>query len=141
MTAPEGCVVNCSFPAAVAARMQVGHFMTEMVFRALSPQFPIASSPAAAALPPRQTSFTAGGTTGNPVHHDHTRGRNGRQQFHDGHHCAIFPANGANTPVEIFESDTPLMVEENAFCLIRADQGRNAEAWAAKWLSACRMTS
>ena len=25
MTAPEGCVVNCSFPAAVAARMQVGH--------------------------------------------------------------------------------------------------------------------
>ncbi|RLA98260.1 MAG: hydantoinase B/oxoprolinase family protein, partial [Deltaproteobacteria bacterium] len=29
----------------------------------------------------------------------------------DGHHCAIFPANGANTPVEIFESDTPLLVE------------------------------
>jgi N-methylhydantoinase B len=29
----------------------------------------------------------------------------------DGHHCAIFPANGANTPVEIFESDTPLIVE------------------------------
>jgi N-methylhydantoinase B len=29
----------------------------------------------------------------------------------DGHHCAIFPANGANTPVEIFESDTPLRVE------------------------------
>ena len=32
----------------------------------------------------------------------------------DGHHCAIFPANGANTPVEIFESDTPLMVEERS---------------------------
>ena len=30
----------------------------------------------------------------------------------DGHHCAIFPANGANTPVEILESDTPLLVEE-----------------------------
>ncbi len=29
----------------------------------------------------------------------------------DGHHCAIFPANGANTPVEILESDTPLIVE------------------------------
>jgi N-methylhydantoinase B len=34
----------------------------------------------------------------------------------DGHHCAIFPANGANTPVEIFESDTPLIVEER--CLV-----------------------
>jgi N-methylhydantoinase B len=32
----------------------------------------------------------------------------------DGHHCAIFPANGANTPVEIFESDTPLIVVERS---------------------------
>jgi N-methylhydantoinase B len=32
----------------------------------------------------------------------------------DGHHCAIFPANGANTPAEIFESDTPLIVEERS---------------------------
>jgi N-methylhydantoinase B len=32
----------------------------------------------------------------------------------DGHQCAIFPANGANTPVEIFESDTPLIVEERS---------------------------
>ncbi len=40
MVAPDGCVVNCSFPAAVAARMQVGHFMTEMVFRALAPAVP-----------------------------------------------------------------------------------------------------
>jgi N-methylhydantoinase B len=29
----------------------------------------------------------------------------------DGHYVSIFPANGANTPVEIFESDTPLLVE------------------------------
>ena len=29
----------------------------------------------------------------------------------DGHHCAIFPANGANTPVEILESDTSMIIE------------------------------
>ncbi|RLC02067.1 MAG: hydantoinase B/oxoprolinase family protein, partial [Deltaproteobacteria bacterium] len=40
MAAPEGTIVNCKFPAAVAARMQVGHFMTEMVFRALSAAIP-----------------------------------------------------------------------------------------------------
>ncbi len=34
----------------------------------------------------------------------------GASSGRDGHHCAIFPANGANTPVEIFESDTPLLV-------------------------------
>ena len=35
LTAPEGSVVNCKFPAAVAARMGVGHFMTEVMYRAL----------------------------------------------------------------------------------------------------------
>ena len=40
MTAPEGSVVNCKFPAAVAARMQIGHFMTEMVFKALAAATP-----------------------------------------------------------------------------------------------------
>ena len=40
MSAPEGTVVNCNFPAAVAARMQVGHFMTEMVFNALASAAP-----------------------------------------------------------------------------------------------------
>lgn len=38
----------------------------------------------------------------------------GASKAMDGHHCAIFPANGANTPVEILESDTPLIVEERA---------------------------
>ena len=32
----------------------------------------------------------------------------------DGHHCAIFPANGANTPVEILESDTTMIVESRS---------------------------
>ena len=42
----------------------------------------------------------------------------------DGHHCAIFPANGANTPVEIFESDTPLMVEERSLLCDSGGPGR-----------------
>ena len=31
----------------------------------------------------------------------------------DGHHCAIFPANGANTPVEIFEISAPVTRSTN----------------------------
>jgi N-methylhydantoinase B len=38
----------------------------------------------------------------------------------DGHYVAIFPANGANTPVEILESDTPLIVEKRE---LLADSG------------------
>ena len=30
---------------------------------------------------------------------------------HDGAYVYIFPANGANTPVEIFENETPLLIE------------------------------
>ena len=36
MKAPEGTVVNCTFPAAVAARMQIGHFVTEIIYRAMA---------------------------------------------------------------------------------------------------------
>jgi N-methylhydantoinase B len=115
MTAPKGTVVNCAFPAAVAARMQVGHFMTEMVFRALSSAVPdriIAGSGGT----PAQTNILYG------RRHDKTPwftmiirgGGLGAGSAMDGHHCAIFPANGANTPVEILESDTPLIVEERS---------------------------
>ena len=40
LTAPEGTVVNCRFPAAVAARMQIGHLMTEIIYRALAQALP-----------------------------------------------------------------------------------------------------
>ncbi len=36
----------------------------------------------------------------------------GASSGNDGYYDYIFPANGANTPVEIFESDTPLIVEK-----------------------------
>ena len=111
MTAPEHSVVNCAFPAAVAARMQVGHFMTEMVFRALSEAVPeriIADSGGT----PAQTNIFYGKRHDNrPFHTMIIRGGGlGASLAKDGHHCAIFPANGANTPVEILESDTPLLV-------------------------------
>lgn len=115
MTAPEGSVINCKFPAPVAARMQVGHFMTEMVFRALSPAIPhriIAGSGGT----PAQTNILYGRRhDGKPWFTMIIRGGGmGAGSTMDGHHCAIFPANGANTPVEILESDTPLMIEERS---------------------------
>ncbi len=126
MTAPEGCVINCTFPAAVAARMQVGHFMTEMVFRALSSAVPdriIAGSGGT----PAQTNILYG------RRHDEKPwftmiirgGGMGAGSAMDGHHCAIFPANGANTPVEILESDTPLIVEERSLVPDSGGPGKN----------------
>jgi len=138
MTAPEGTVVNCRFPAAVAARMQIGHFMTEMVFKALAEATPdnimqighfmteMVFKALAEATPdniiaesggtPAQTNIFYGKrSNGHPWLTMIIRGGGlGAGSRMDGHHCAIFPANGANTPVEIFESDTPLIVDERS---------------------------
>ncbi len=125
MSAPEGSIVNCTFPAAVAARMQVGHFMTEMVFKALASATPdniIAGSGGT----PAQTNILYGRrNTGKPWHTMIIRGGGmGASSRRDGHHCAIFPANGANTPVEILESDTPLVVQARELVCDSGGPGR-----------------
>ncbi|MBW2583511.1 MAG: hydantoinase B/oxoprolinase family protein, partial [Deltaproteobacteria bacterium] len=115
MTAPEGTVVNCKFPAAVAARMQIGHFMTEMVFKALAEATPDNIIAESGGTPAQTNIFYGKRSNGNPWLTMIIRGGGlGAGSRMDGHYCAIFPANGANTPVEIFESDTPLMVEERS---------------------------
>ena len=113
MTAPEGTVVNCKFPAAVAARMQIGHFMTEMVFKALAKATPDNIIAESGGTPAQTNIFYGKRASGSAWLTMIIRGGGlGASSRMDGHHCAIFPANGANTPVEIFESDTPLIVEE-----------------------------
>jgi N-methylhydantoinase B len=50
---------------------------------------------------------------GTPWHSVIIRGGGmGAGAANDGNYVYIFPANGANTPVEIFENDTPLIVEK-----------------------------
>ncbi|RTZ97592.1 MAG: hydantoinase B/oxoprolinase family protein [Deltaproteobacteria bacterium] len=125
MTAPEGSVVHCRFPAAVAARMQVGHFMTEMVFKALSAATPDNIIAGSGGTPAQTNIFYGKRHDGQPWHTMIIRGGGmGASSRADGHHCAIFPANGANTPVEIFESDTPLIVESRTLVEDSGGPGR-----------------
>ncbi len=115
MSAPEGCIVNCTFPAAVAARMVVGHFMTEMVFNALSKAAPDNIIAGSGGTPAQTNIFHGSFANGKPWHTMIIRGGGmGASSRFDGHHCAIFPANGANTPVEILESDTTMIVESRS---------------------------
>lgn len=113
MKAPEESVVNCQFPAAVAARMQIGHFVTEIIYRALSTALPDKVIAASGGTPATMNVFYGLRNDGNPWHTVIIRGGGmGASSKNDGHYVYIFPANGANTPVEIFESDTPLLVEK-----------------------------
>ena len=113
LTAPEGTVVNCRFPAAVAARMGVGHFLTEVIYRALSDVLPNRVIAASGGTPAAMNVFYGKRKDGKPWHSVIIRGGGmGAGASNDGNYVYIFPANGANTPVEIFESDTPLLVEK-----------------------------
>lgn len=113
LSAPEGSVVNCKFPAAVAARMGVGHFLTEIIYRALSDALPKKVIAASGGTPAAMNVFYGRRKDGKPWHSVIIRGGGmGASAKNDGNYVYIFPANGANTPVEIFESDTPLVVEK-----------------------------
>lgn len=121
LKAPEGTVVHCRFPAAVAARMQIGHFMTEIIYKALSQAVPNQVIAGSGGTPATMNVFYGRRGNRSPWHCVIIRGGGmGASSGDDGHYVAIFPANGANTPVEIFESDTPLIVEKRE---LLADSG------------------
>jgi N-methylhydantoinase B len=125
LSAPEGSVVNCKFPAAVAARMGVGHFMTEVIYRALSGVLPRRVIAASGGTPAAMNVFYGRRKDGKPWHSVIIRGGGmGAGAANDGNYVYIFPANGANTPVEIFESDTPLIVEKRELLIDSGGPGK-----------------
>ncbi len=112
LKAPEGTVVHCKFPAAVAARLVIGHYITEIIYRALSNVAPNKVIAASGGTPAQMNVFYGRRNDGRPWHSVVIRGGGmGASSVSDGNYVYIFPANGANTPIEIFESDTPLLVE------------------------------
>jgi len=125
LSAPEGCVVNCKFPAAVAARMGVGHFLTEVIYRALSGVLPKKVIAGSGGTPAAMNVFYGRRKDGRNWHSVIIRGGGmGASAASDGNYVYIFPANGANTPVEIFESDTPLIVEKRELLIDSGGPGR-----------------
>jgi N-methylhydantoinase B len=125
LKAPEGSVVNCKFPAAVAARLVIGHFITEIIYRALSGVAPNKVIAASGGTPAQMNVFYGKRNDARPWHSVIIRGGGmGASSISDGNYVYIFPANGANTPIEIFESDTPLIVERRELLTDSGGPGR-----------------
>ena len=129
LIAPEGTVLNCRFPAAVAARMQIGHFVTEIIYRALADALPGRVVAAGGGTPATMQMFYGKRGDGRPFHTVLIRGGGlGAGAARDGEGCFIFPANGANTPVEIIESDSPLIVRQRELLPDSGGAGRQRGA-------------
>ena len=125
LTAPEGSVVHCGFPAAVAARLVIGHFITEIIYRAMSKVLREKVIAASGGTPAQMNVFYGKRRDEKPWHSVIIRGGGmGASSINDGNYVYIFPANGANTPVEIFESDTPLIVEKRELLADSGGPGR-----------------
>jgi N-methylhydantoinase B/oxoprolinase/acetone carboxylase alpha subunit len=129
LVAPEGTVLNCRFPAAVAARMQIGHFVTEVIYRALAQELPERVVAGAGGTPATMQVFYGRRGDGRPFHTVLIRGGGlGAGAARDGEGSFIFPANGANTPVEILESDAPLVVERRELLVDSGGAGKQRGA-------------
>ncbi len=125
LKAPEGTVVHCKFPAAVAARLVIGHYITEIIYRALSEVAPNKVIAASGGTPAQMNVFYGKRNDGRPWHSVIIRGGGmGASSDSDGNYVYIFPANGANTPIEILESDTPLLVENRELLADSSGPGR-----------------
>ena len=116
--APEGCIFNPRFPAAVAARQIAGHFVVHAIFGALEP-----------ALPDRVIAEGAGNiwlTTVRGAGSDRfvgvffAAGGMGARPSSDGISTAAFPSGVASAPVEVIETSTPLVFKRKEF---RRDSG------------------
>lgn len=107
--APEGSILNAQFPAPVAGRHLVGHFMPAAVLGALAQVIPgrvMAESSAlgAATIYGRD----AAGETFLATFFSY--GGYGARSDKDGLATTGFPSNLANTPVELLETATPLVI-------------------------------
>jgi N-methylhydantoinase B len=118
VTAPEGCIFNPRFPAAVAGRQIAGHFIPHAVFGALAP-----------VLEGRVVAEGSGGIWLTTV-----RGRGekrfvtvffsaggmGARPTADGLSATAFPSGVAASPVEVIETSSPLVIRRKE---LRRDSG------------------
>ena len=119
VTAPEGSILNCTRPAAVAARTRTGWYLAPAVFRALADAAPTAvQSPTGLPVAVNVSGTDAEGR----LYADHLfmGGGQGASAHGDGKSGLLYPTSAANTAIEVFEARVPVLVEEKAFL---ADSG------------------
>ena len=120
MRAPEGSLVNASYPAPVASRQMIGHYISAVVMGALAQVIPervLADS----GSPTFRIVFTGIGADGKKYGAAFTlSGGMGARAGEDGLSAAPFPSNSGATSVEMVEAATPLVIRRRA---LRADSG------------------
>ncbi|MEX2355391.1 MAG: hydantoinase B/oxoprolinase family protein [Thermaerobacterales bacterium] len=119
VTAPEGSIVNCRFPAPVKARAKIGKHIPPLIFGGLAPLLPNEAIAAAGGIfpyrflgdDPRFGTFAV-----SVLPH----GGLGATKADDGWLPVAYPHNSTLTPTEIMEIQCPVMME---YKRLRPDSG------------------
>ena len=114
ISAPQGCILNCQFPAPVGGRHIIGHFLSTAVFGALAQAIPdrvLADGAANIWI----TQFTGKDQAGkNFTYVFFSSGGMGARPDKDGISATAFPSGIQGVPAEIIENVSPLVMEQRA---------------------------
>ena len=126
IVAPEGTIVNATFPAAVAARANTGQRIIDMVIGALAEALPEAAVGAANGANTTAVFFGNRGDNGEAYVYLETLGGGfGGRAHKDGKDgVQVHITNTSNLPVEAIEMEYPLLVEEYALVEDSGGAGR-----------------
>jgi N-methylhydantoinase B len=123
--APEGCLLNAQPPAPVWGRHLSGHYVPPAVLGALAEVVPDRAV-AESGSPLWNVYFNGvrGPDKERFVKMYFMNGGHGARSIGDGPGCLSFPSNVSNEPVEVFETQTPMLVTEKALVPDTGGAGR-----------------
>jgi len=123
VSAPEGSILNTTFPHPVNARAKTTNNINQVLFGALWPAFGEHAQAGSGSIWP----FSVSGRTeehGEFSVHVLPHGGRGAMRDLDGMVPIAFPHNSAVTPIEIWESQCPVMITQKALLPDSAGAGR-----------------
>jgi N-methylhydantoinase B len=124
MVAPEGSIINARYPAPVASRQILGHYLSAVVFGALAQVIPDRVLADSGSPSPRVVfsgSWPDGSKYGAALI---LSGGMGAQAYRDGLTAAPFPSNAGAVSVEMVEAATPLLFRRRALLPDSGGPGR-----------------
>lgn len=124
-SAPDGCLLNPTFPAPTFWRLTTGMLATDLMFRALGQIVPDRVPAESGCLPTWQFYFWGYRTSGRQFSlHQHAFGGMGGRPGLDGLASVSFPYNVRDVSVEGCEIEAPLLVERRELVMDSGGPGR-----------------
>jgi N-methylhydantoinase B/oxoprolinase/acetone carboxylase alpha subunit len=123
--APEGSVLNATFPAATWGRTVLAHMLPELITQALAKIIPERLVSGSGSTPLWYGNFAGRYKDGRSFYAVVTfNGGMGARATRDGIGCISYPANVASIPLEVIESDAPILFERKELAPEAAGAGR-----------------